>query len=197
MQFLRENQIIQWVNVMACSVLLEKNTCSFHRSSLTAFADMFGLPYCFRIGKNWELEIDTAGVILKHCRIDTAVAGGYMDFHTTPLRQSETIAEAINKAYPQFRATGINDPHFAKLPEDTAIPECAVRQFSLHSKDAYEIPIPGTGKYVIKVYPDDGYKAAIVLPTESMGHKLEGMNYVLSGGTTFNYLHAMDYLESN
>ena len=77
---------------MACSVLLEKNTCSFYRSSLTAFAEMFGLPYCFRIGKNWELEIDTAGVILKHCRIDTAAAGGYMDFHTTPLHQSETIA---------------------------------------------------------------------------------------------------------
>ena len=113
----------------------------------------------------------------------------------SPLKKSQTIADAVNRFYPDMKATAIEHSGFAKVSDSFRRPSNATNKPSLHSGNAYELSIPGEKDYVIKVYPDDENKVAITRKTDSFGHYVEAVYYKLTGGQSFNYQHAKTILE--
>lgn len=117
------------------------------------------------------------------------------EHNPSPQQKSQTIADAVNRIYPDINATAIAHPGFAKVSDSFQRPRDATSKYSLHSGNAYELSIPGEKDYVIKVYPDDGNKVAVVRRTDSFEHYVEAINYMLTGGQSFNCQHAKTILE--
>ena len=113
-----------------------------------------------------------------------------------PMAKSQTIADAVNMFYPEMHAAAMADPSFAMISDDFKRPRKAVSKKSLHSRNAYELPIPGRKDYVVKVYPDDENKVAIVPPSDSWPHFFDAVNFWLTGGGACNYFYAKKILEN-
>ena len=110
--------------------------------------------------------------------------------------REKTIADAVNMFYPEMHAAAMADPSFAMISNDFKRPRKAVSKKSLHSRNAYELPIPGRKDYVVKVYPDDENKVAIVPPSDSWPHFFDAVNFWLTGGGACNYFYAKKILEN-